>query len=60
MFLYIKLGQHCMGILYTQCFTSMSETTLYKKITYAMLAQSTQTLFLEENSLPNVTLICLG
>ena len=39
------LGQHCIGILSKHCCPNMSEKTLPKKITYAMLAQSAQTYF---------------
>ena len=39
------LGQHCIGILSSQCCPSTSEGTLHKKIACAMLAQSTQTRF---------------
>ena len=35
------LGQHCIAILSSQCCLNMSETTLHKIVTYAMLAQST-------------------
>ena len=37
----IKPGQHYIWILYTQCCRNTSETTLHKKITGAMLAQTT-------------------
>ena len=39
------LGQHCTGILSSQCCLNTSETTLRKKTTCAMLAQSAQTRF---------------
>ena len=39
------LGQTCRGILSSQCCPNTSETKLHKKITCAMLAQSTQTRF---------------
>ena len=39
------LVQHCIGILSIQCCPNMSERTLHKKITSAMLVQSTQTHF---------------
>ena len=39
--LFIKLGQHCIWILYTQCCPNKSEKTLHKKITDAMFAQTT-------------------
>ena len=38
-------GQNCIGMLSSQCCSDTSETTLHKKITCAMLAQSAQTLF---------------
>ena len=41
----IKLEKHCIGILYTLCCPNMSEATLHKKITSAILALSTQTCF---------------
>ena len=37
-----KLGQHCMGISYTQCCPNTSETTLHTKITCAILVLSAQ------------------
>ena len=39
------LGQHCIGILSSQCCPNTSERTLHKKITCAMLAQRAQTRF---------------
>ena len=39
------LGQHCIRILSNHCCPNMSERTLYKKISCAMLAQSAQTRF---------------
>ena len=39
------LEQRCIGILSSQCCPNTSETKLHKKITCAMLAQSTQTGF---------------
>ena len=43
--LFIKLGQHCTETSHTQCYPSMCETTLHKKITCTMLAQSAQIYF---------------
>ena len=37
-----KLGQHCIGISYTQCCPNTSETTLHTKITCAILVLSAQ------------------
>ena len=39
------LGQHCIGILSSQCCPNTYEITLHKKITCTMLVQSTQTCF---------------
>ena len=39
------LGQHCIGILSTECCPITSERTLHKKITCAILAQSAQRRF---------------
>ena len=39
------MGQHCIGILSSQCCPNTSETTLQKQVTCAMLAQSAQTSF---------------
>ena len=41
-------GQHFIGILFSQCCPNTSETTLHKRITCAMLSQSTQTCFLRK------------
>ena len=45
------LGQHCIGILLSQCYPNLSETTMHKKITCAMLAQSAKDMLLLENNL---------
>ena len=56
MFLYIWLGQHCVGILYTQCFPSiyicLRQHYIYKKITYAMLAQTHRHCFWKKITYP--------
>ena len=44
------LGQHCIGILFSQCCSNTSETTLHKKITCAILAPSAQIYFLRKTS----------
>ena len=57
------LGQHCIGILSSQCCPDTSKTTLHKEITYAILALSTDAaadMFPQENNLCNVVLICLS
>ena len=44
----IMLGQHCIGILTSQCCPNFSETTLYADM-----------FFLQKNNLYNVVLMCL-
>ena len=44
------LGQHCITILSSKCCPNMSVTTLHKKTTCAILAQSTQTCFHRKTS----------
>ena len=39
------LGQHCKGILFSQCCPNTSETTFHKNNTCAMLAQGAQKCF---------------
>ena len=41
----IKLGQHCLGISYTQCCPDTSETILQKKITCVILSLRAQACF---------------
>ena len=57
----MKLVQHCKGTLYTQCCPNTSERTLHKKITGAMLGQTTQSSFQRKITICNVVvLICLS
>ena len=56
----IKLVQHCIGISYTQCCPNTSERTLHKKVTGAMLCQTTQSSFRRKITIWNVVLICLS
>ena len=39
------LGQHCIGILSSQCYPNTSDATLHQKITCAMSAQSVKVCF---------------
>ena len=55
----IKLGQHCVGILYTQSFPNMAEPTFHKKITWAIMAHSPQPNF-HKKIIYNFTWIYLG
>ena len=51
----------CIGISYKQSCPNTSGTILHKKITYAILALSTQTCTLsQENNRRNVVLVCSG
>ena len=52
----IMLGQHCIGVLSSQCCLNTSEMTLHKKITCAMLVHSAQPSFPRKI----ILLICLG
>ena len=46
-----RCTQHCIEILSSRCCQNTSETTFHKKITCAMLAQSIQSIFFQENKL---------
>ena len=52
------MGQHCIGALPSQCCANTSETTLHKKYLSNIGAERTD-MFLQENNLYNVALICL-
>ena len=56
----IKLAQHCIETLHTQCSPNTSERTLNKKITGAMMCQTTQSTFRKKITICNVFLICLS
>ena len=57
----MKLGQNCTVISYIQyCPPNTSETTLHKKITGAMLAQTTQSSFRRKIAIYKVVLVCLS
>ena len=57
----IKLGQHCIGVFYIPWCPKTSGTTLHKKITYLCnIGIECTDIFLQENNLRNVVLVCLG
>ena len=51
------LGQHCIGILSSQCCPNMSETRLHKKTTFAMWAQRVQIYFYRKNRFFQICLV---
>ena len=57
----IMLGQHCIGILFSKCCPNMCEIKLHKKINYLCNDSGPDHtgMFLQENNLYNVVLICL-